>query len=259
MLFRRNCSSITWATSIGSMASRFGMPLQRQFGVTRHLFRERKDFDLIKNSDRLLNSRIMGHTKKLKSVFNKKMKNLDRRNTKYGKQMEVLVSGIVGKGFTISDDEDNDTVSLTKSFGDKGQSIRIEFEAFPEPEVNKVQLEEEEQVIEFLIEIHIKNSKESSSFDSLVFTITPEPIPSFMSVRLVPVGKEISDQSVYDGPNLLLRSYGISQSLWAFLEERGIDDALIENIQDYAHIKYELGKSYTLRKVVENIIPTISY
>ena len=141
-----------------------------------------------------------------------------------------MISAESQKGFKIVDEVGNSTVIMIKKGPDGDETIRCEFEAYNRPR------DDDESAIIMLFDIIAKQRRNSGS---LVFTCTPEPIPTFLSVRFVPSGMDHLDQTIFDGPGSDKMPTEINAGLFSYLESVGIDEQVFAFIKDYSLRKYE--------------------
>ena len=116
-----------------------------------------------------------------------------------------------------------------------GDSNR-EFEAYKTPD---------EMMRHALIMLFDIIARQEGKSKYLVFTCTPDPSPTLLSVRVVPSDCHHLDQTVYDGPNPDKMSSEIRRGLFGFLKKHGIDSEVFRFVKDYAmymHRKERVAK-----------------
>ena len=181
--------------------------------------------------DSIQSTRAERTRKRLQNIVKKSWKEYSKREQKMKGAMDKRCEEMRDKyGFTIHDTPGAQTVALVREDKKGKWEIRIEFEAYKTPD------EYDETAFIMLFDILARREGKENY---LVFTCTPDPMPTLLSVRVVPSESHHLDQTVYDGPNTNKISPEINRGLFGFLKRRGIDLEVFRFIKEYGLHKHQ--------------------
>jgi hypothetical protein len=205
--------------------------LRRGFGIGRHAMGRQQLVALnmparALSVDSIQSSRAERTRKRLQNIVKKSWNQYSKTQQKVSGAMDQRCEEMKERyGFTIHEAPGEQTVSLIREDKKGKWEIRIEFEAYKTPD------EYDENALIMIFDIIARHEGKEKY---LVFTCTPDPSPTLLSVRVVPSDCHHLDQTVYDGPNADKISSEISRGLFGFLKRRGVDLDVFRFVKDYA-------------------------
>ena len=193
--------------------------------------------------DSIQSTRAERTRNRLYNIVKKSWKSADKKEERLKGDMEKRCQEMKERyGYNIEDTLGLQTVAMTREDKIGNWTIRIEFEAYKAPD------DDDEDAVIMLFDV-IARQGEKDNY--IVFTCTPDPTPTLLSVRIVPSERNHLDQSVYDGPDTENISAEVRMGLFDFLKKKGVDMEVFNFIKDYSLRKHQREKVANLEGTVE--------